>query len=250
MIRRMLLPLVLAVASSFTLSAATTVNLNPGDWLTVKPSGGVLSVLTNSATVIKIECSAAAGEWAAEEEGPLVNQTVTLNPGKRAIAKPIGGVLTLKSSTATLVKIFCDNKPKGGKWKGTTSRNQPMSFNVTSNSTKWNNFTLKTDFKVGGCTGTTTISVTGTGSISGNKFSYSGGSFGFTGEFTSTTAATGTYRFTNLYLGPFCPSLTQSGTWTASSNAFDTAEETPDELGESPRRPRHREVIIIERFCE
>ncbi|MBI2836884.1 MAG: hypothetical protein HYX75_01090 [Acidobacteria bacterium] len=249
MIRRLLLPLVLTVASSFTLSAATTVSLNPGDWLTVKPGSGVLSVLTNSATVIKVECIDEAGEWAVEDDGPVVNQTVILNPGQRVIAKPIGGVLTLKSSAASLIKIFCDNKPKGGKWKGTTSRNQPMSFNVTSNSTKWNNFTLKTDFKVGGCTGTTTISVTGTGSISGNKFSYSGGNFGFTGEFTSTTAATGTYRFTNLYLGPFCPSLTQSGTWTASANASG-AEESPDELGDSTGRRRHREVIIIERSCE
>jgi hypothetical protein len=104
--------------------------------------------------------------------------------------------------------------PPDGHWAGTTSRGQPMSFDVSGGGATWSNFKLKTDFSFGGCSGTVEVTIPGPGTITNNQFSSSGsgGAFSFSGQLTSLTTASGTYAFVNDPTG--CGSLTQSGTWT------------------------------------
>ncbi len=69
------------VATSLQLPAAVTVTLDPGEWLTVKPVGGVLSITSTAPKLIKVQCSAGYAEL--EEPGeaiPMDNETVTLKP--------------------------------------------------------------------------------------------------------------------------------------------------------------------------
>jgi hypothetical protein len=103
--------------------------------------------------------------------------------------------------------------PPDGHWTGTTSRGQPMSFNVSSKGATWSNFKLKTDYSFGGCSGTVEVTLSGPGTITNNQFSSTSGAFSFSGQLTSLTSATGTYSFVNSSTG--CGLLNQSGTWTA-----------------------------------
>ena len=103
--------------------------------------------------------------------------------------------------------------PPDGHWTGTTSRNQPMSFDVSNGGTIWRIFKLKTNFVLGSCNGTVEVTVSGPGSISNNQFIRSGSNFSFSGQLTSPQTASGTYTFVNQSTG--CGLLTQSGTWTA-----------------------------------
>lgn len=103
--------------------------------------------------------------------------------------------------------------PMDGHWVGTTNLNQPISFDVTTNGANWNSFKLKTTYSQSGCSGTVEITV-GPGVITNQKFSYNGGNFSFSGQFTSPTTASGSYIFANH---PGCNgNFSQSGTWTAS----------------------------------
>jgi hypothetical protein len=111
-------------------------------------------------------------------------------------------------------------KPTDGPWAGTTSRGYPMSFTVQSTGTQWADFKLKTDIPYGWVE----VTVYGPGTISSSAFSWTNGSntYTFTGNFSSTTAATGTYSFNNykIYLGGSSYYyLTQSGTWNATYTA-------------------------------
>jgi len=106
------------------------------------------------------------------------------------------------------------SKPVDGHWTGTTSRSQPMSFNVSSGGTSLNTFKLKTDFKAGPCSGTTEITIPSPRPITNNQFSGSGGSFSYSGKFNTPTSASGTYAYTNHVITN-CGILNQSGTWTA-----------------------------------
>ncbi|MBI2838599.1 MAG: hypothetical protein HYX75_09805 [Acidobacteria bacterium] len=124
--------------------AATTVQLNPGEWLTVQPDGGSLSVVTNKPTLIKVQC-AASNESSAEAIEPATpsNQTATLRPGQAVIALPTGGALVVKLNTPTSVKIYCSAQTQT-KWGiydlVCCSRNGSLTFwgtiaNVTKQST-------------------------------------------------------------------------------------------------------------------
>jgi hypothetical protein len=117
-------------------------------------------------------------------------------------------------SNVVSVQVNPTAGPVDGHWTGTTSRGWPMSFNVSSGGTSWSDFKLKTDFSAGGCSGTLETTVFGPGTITNNQFSYSGGTFSFSGQFTSSTTASGTYAFTNHSI-PGCGNFSQSGTWTA-----------------------------------
>jgi uncharacterized repeat protein (TIGR01451 family) len=99
-------------------------------------------------------------------------------------------------------------------WSGTTNQGQPMSFEVSLNGASWTLFTLKAGFSMGGCSGTIIMTTDGPGSITNGQFSYTMGTYGFSGRFTSATNATGSYFYQNYYI-PNCGYLTQSGTWTA-----------------------------------
>lgn len=103
-----------------------------------------------------------------------------------------------------------------GHWTGTTNRGYPMSFDVASGGTTWSNFKLKTNFSVGGCSGTVETTVFGPGSVTNNQFSGGSGSFSFSGHFNSSTTASGTYAYNNNFI-PGCGNFTQSGTWTANT---------------------------------
>jgi hypothetical protein len=121
--------------------------------------------------------------------------------------------------------------PVSAGWTGTTSRNHPMSFTVQSGGTQWSTFKLKTDYNATTCgaTGTMELTLFGPGGISNSQFSVSSGNgFTATGQFTSSTNATGTFSFSNypIQVG-FCTHLfNQSGTWTAST----TSPPTPQKL--------------------
>lgn len=118
-----------------------------------------------------------------------------------------------RTSTPTL-----SSGPQDGSWTGKTSRNYPMSFDVSANGTKWASFKLKTRFSVGGCSGTLETTVNGPGTISGGKFSYSSSTYAFSGQFNTSTSASGTYAWSNYNIYG-CGYFTQSGTWTATAPA-------------------------------
>ena len=100
-----------------------------------------------------------------------------------------------------------------------------MSFDVSPSETQWTNFTLKTNFSAPSCgaSGTLTSVTNGPGTITNNQFGITGSTYSFTGQFSSATAATGTYAYNNflIVIGlPYPPYvcyyyLTQSGTWSA-----------------------------------
>ncbi len=106
--------------------------------------------------------------------------------------------------------------PLAGHWTGTTSRGQPMSFDVIGSGTQWATFKLKTDFVIGGCSGTVEYTVPGPGAITNDAFSRSLSTFSFNGQFTSPAAASGNYSFINEPVTG-CGTFTQSGTWSATT---------------------------------
>ena len=115
--------------------------------------------------------------------------------------------------------------PAGGFFTGSTNRGFPVSFTVSPNGAQWTNFKLRTNFTAANCgvIGTLQVTAFGPGNIVNNRFSYTSPTYSFTGQFTSTVAATGTYSFNNFRITINIPSppyvcyyyLTQSGTWTA-----------------------------------
>lgn len=113
--------------------------------------------------------------------------------------------------------------PVPGEWNGTTSYNNPISFEISSDSTQWSDFRLEFDWTGCGANGTTTIVIPGPGSITDNTFSYSETSgYSFNGEFTDQIHAEGLYALMNyqitLYYPIYCSFyLTQNGAWTASA---------------------------------
>ncbi len=104
--------------------------------------------------------------------------------------------------------------PQPGSWSGLTSLSHPMSFQVSANSSQWSNFSLTTEVVIGACSVTTTITIPGPGNITNNQISYTGSTFSFTGTFTSSTQANGTFNFIN-YPITGCGTFSQSGTWAA-----------------------------------
>ena len=111
-------------------------------------------------------------------------------------------------------------------WSGTTSHGYPVSFYVGSNGTTWNTFSLSAYFVATTCynvSGTLETIVPGPGSITNNQFSISSSNISATGQFTSSTTATGTYSFhQNIIISlPFPPYVctyyfNEAGTWSAS----------------------------------
>jgi hypothetical protein len=57
-----------------------------------------------------------------------------------------------------------------------------------------------------------TVTIFTPGAITNNEFSHSG-TFSFSGEFTSSTKASGVYAFTDYETA--CGDFNQTGTWTA-----------------------------------
>ncbi len=150
--------------------------------------------------------------------------------------------------TATRTPTPSGGAPNDGPWSGTTSRGQPMSFDVQNSGTQWANFKLKTDFVAttcGNATGTTEITLYGPGDITGGQFSGGTSAFSFTGQFTSPAAANGTYAFNNYPIIVGLPSppyicyyyLTQSGTWSATPSGAGTATPTSTLTRTATRTP-------------
>jgi len=107
-----------------------------------------------------------------------------------------------------------------GSWSGTTNLNFPVSFNVNASGTQWDTFKVTTEFVNGGCTIRLTTTVNGQGAITNDHISYTGVTFAMTGDFTSATAAHGTYTYTNQSTS--CGPFSQSGTWTATNQPLVT----------------------------
>ncbi len=153
----------------------------------------------------------------------------------------------MKSSWSTFTwTLTCTGggiTPTSGSWTGTTSRGQPMSFQVISGGTQYQYFKLKTDFDFGSCYGTTETTVTSPGSISNGSFGSTGGTFGFTGQFSSANSATGTYEYSGLYIYP-CGYLYQTGTWSANWTSSALADGAEREAGEPEQAGRSNKVTI------
>jgi len=238
--KRILLGVPLAFLLLSVPLTAATVTLVQGDWLTIKPVGGQLSVLVDTPTLVKVQCAAGEPVDTPELDADTpANQTVTLKPGQKAVVKPSGGLLVIRKNSATQIKVFCDIAATAGKWKGTTNRGYPVSFNVKTLGTKWTEFACQTDFRVGGCRGKITVTLSGPADIVGRKFSADLGDYSFTGQITSATTAKGTWKFKNYYI-MFCGYLTVSGTWTATWDGALESEET-----RRPAGSRH-DVIVLE----
>jgi hypothetical protein len=108
--------------------------------------------------------------------------------------------------------------PVDGHWSGTTSHNKPMSFDVASSGTQWQNYTLQVSGSTGICSSFTyEITFAGPGPITNNQFSFrnSASTLFITGQFTSQRAANGTYSFVNYFIPPCSGFFSQTGTWTA-----------------------------------
>jgi hypothetical protein len=129
--------------------------------------------------------------------------------------------LLFSLSPSALVKASDGDLPvravaMDGHWTGTTSRGQPMSFDVSAGGPQWATFKLKTDFVIGACSGTVETTVPGPGAITNNSFSWSGTYFSFNGQFSAATTASGNYSFTNEPVTG-CGTFSQSGTWSATT---------------------------------
>ena len=92
-----------------------------------------------------------------------------------------------------------------------------MSFTVQSSGTQWATFALTTDFSLGACSGTLETTINGPGSITGGQFNWTGSHFAFAGTFDTPVSAHGTYAYTGQVIGSGCSTLTQAGTWSATT---------------------------------
>jgi len=123
---------------------------------------------------------------------------------------------TTTSAATTSTTIF---GPSDGHWTGTTSRNEAMSFDVSSGGSKWSNFKVQTPFSTGWCSGSFSITISQSSPndiVSGAFQGGSGTTFSFTGQLTSDTTASGTYTFNKYLLSSSCGTFSDTGTWTAS----------------------------------
>ena len=121
--------------------------------------------------------------------------------------------------------------PEVGQWMGTTSRDLLMSFEVSTSGASVKDFMLFTNFDFGACWGTVRITVPGPLAIVEGAFGYDLGTYSFSGEFTSTSTASGSYSFESYYISGCNSYLTQSGAWTAAKTLLDWQIETVDSMG-------------------
>ena len=121
--------------------------------------------------------------------------------------------------------------PAAGLWKGTTSENNPVSFEIPAGGNELSKFTFADvnffTYECGGETsGTLTQTTEGPFNIINDEFSFNDESYSFSGKFTSTTAAAGTFEIKKITIkvtGPAPAYLLKdctfdfilSGTWTA-----------------------------------
>lgn len=140
-----------------------------------------------------------------------INKEISLSPLIPA-AVPSGQSDRLFTK-GQLIQLLATN----GHWTGTTNRGQPVSFDVLSGGNRWDNFKLRAPLSNCNLYSAVEYTLLGPGPINGNQFggSNSAGTFSFSGQFNSTTAASGTYAFVRFPI-PGCSNFTQSGTWTAS----------------------------------
>ncbi len=164
-------------------------------------SDGQLAVAwTQATTDLQIQYAIVTGD-------PVPGPTLTPSPTSSPTPSPTSSPTPTNTPSPGPV-------PQDGHWTGTTSRSHPMSFDVSSGGTTWSNFVLRTDGVVGPCSVTITTTVPGPGAIANGQFSFSGSYFAFSGQFTSSSAASGSYAYTNYNI-PGCGYFSQAGTWTA-----------------------------------
>jgi len=101
--------------------------------------------------------------------------------------------------------------PVDGNWQGTTNNGCPVGFRVSGNGTRWEWFLVTQPNSCGG--GTHGYGNTNGGTItSGGIVCDDDGLIGFTAQFSSSTAATGTFIVHDTSCGYSIP---KTGTWTA-----------------------------------
>ena len=122
-------------------------------------------------------------------------------------------LLLCTTAWATPQPVAASVVPIDGSWSGTNNQGWPVSFDVTTGGTQWDNFVLKVTVS-GGCTVTMTHYLGGPGAITDGQFSI-GGNPSVSGTFSSPSTASGTYTYIN-YWTPCGTIYYYSGTWTAS----------------------------------
>jgi hypothetical protein len=197
-LRKFLLILLLALSSA---GLAGPVSAGPNVWTSIGPEGGSIKTL---AIDPKTPSTLNAG-------GDTV-RVLQNSPGNSSTTTNASLIIGAVSDTVSLTPL--DDPTPIGSWTGTTSRGYPLSFDIASDGTTWRNFKLKTNFSVGGCSGTTEITVFGPGPITHYRFNSSSGSFSFSGQFNTSTTASGVYAYMNDFISG-CGYFTQFGTWTA-----------------------------------
>jgi hypothetical protein len=209
----------LGKAMSFTVSSSGT-QVTPFSLTTTFSSGGCTTTVTTTvfvaSTITSNQFSGSGGKLSFTGQFTS-NTTATGTYSFQDSPFPTGcGTGTQTGTWTATTGGGGGTVPNDGNWTGTTNLGKAMSFTVSSSGTQVAPFSLTTTFSSGGCTSNVTATVFVTNPITNGQFSGSGGNLSFTGQFTSSTTATGTYSFQDS-APPFgCGTGTQTGTWTAS----------------------------------
>ncbi len=193
---------------SYLLTLRPTTGAAPGTPITLQVSLGSLQLTRNGAIARNLFLPLLL------QRGSPSTPTLTDTPSPTPTNSPTR--TPTPTDTPSPTPTFTPgSRPQDGTWRGTTNRSYPMSFDIIGNGSQWRTFKLKTNFQIGGCSGTVEVTIPGPGDINGNQFSRTGSTFAFAGSFDSPTTAHGTYDFVNEEVYS-CGYFTQSGTWTAS----------------------------------
>ncbi|HNP72669.1 MAG TPA: hypothetical protein PKK15_16235 [Kouleothrix sp.] len=159
---------------------------------------------------------------------PTATRTPTTTPGNVAdlrrfvpiaIKVPAPTSTPTPTTTASPTAKPSGDKPKDGHWAGKTTQNEDVEFDILSNGSAYNNFSIGA--RQGGCGISITI-MGGSGglALSNGKINLSGGgafggSYTITGQFSSPQNASGSFSFQSYNPSGAC-GITASGSWTAS----------------------------------
>lgn len=150
---------------------------------------------------------------------PAANSTVTLKAGKKLNVTASNCALQVKTATRAKIVVFCQPNATGpnGRWQGNNSQAYGLIFNVSGNQVTKFSFGIQIGTKC-----QTALRYNPALPITNGKFHFSAGlpspytgNVAYSGEFTSSTAAKGTFNYGNINY-PNCGSpYGLDGTWAA-----------------------------------
>ena len=163
-----------------------------------------------------VRCTAThAGTWTASFGGSQSTPTPTTT--SQATSEPTGTATATATSsgTPTQTPSATAAPPLDGTWFGVTDQGHPVTMTVSALGTTIPSFTLEVHFNdVCGAI----VDITQTffdGAVVGDEFQLVSGDDEVRGQFTSPTAAQGTFKSTARLFFPISCKVTYAGTWTA-----------------------------------